>query len=658
MAQYLPWVTFTSGGEKQVIKLDDEPYASNLLSYGDNSTNVELLVVLWASLLADSPVDSSTKPVRLYRGFIRALTEDFLGTTKSYASLYDRLTTSCKLTESGVTIDYFIDEFKGTPVFREYLAFYKTHDPKIFQYLSSFLVFGKKAYYEDPSFDVTAFRGWSEVEERLAGLTFDTTDHILEDLREILAWVLRDFNDDVVLPKHGSGAVAEPGARTVAEKNNLLICDDIIAQLFNRPDQVIGLDPHEFRGQSEMAKHRVSRLKFVPKDIGKSRSICMESSTLQWAQQGVRLWVEQALAATLGDHIPLHDQERNRELARYGSRSGTVDTIDLSSASDSVHMDLIRSIMPSSLLPYLEATRSKMVLFGESELIEVKKFAPMGSALCFPIQSLVYAAFVLYSSLRWRFGMTADLRDKLGVKADGMQMLYNITYTPAARYRLEPFSIYGDDIICDTRITTTLIELLTRFGFTVNVSKSFTGDSAFRESCGGYYLNGVDVTPIRAKFGKVSRTLPMSTLAALIGLANRARAYGYFSLRKHLINICLYFPITGRVNREHLPVKNEILFTSDPNESLAILTDNPSNKHLKKRVYSPKLVRDDSSYHLQRDEVRSLTIGPDRTEYLSEEHDWYRHTVWWRSRLHSDDIVVTQQKIPTHVGPAWRWTSQ
>jgi hypothetical protein len=64
-----------------------------------------------------------------------------------------------------------------------------------------------------------------------------------------------------------------------------------------------------------------------------------------------------------------------------------------------------------------------------------------------------------------------------------------------------PVYVYGDDIIVRSDFADTAIQVLESVGLRVNTNKSFV-HSLFRESCGGEYYNGWDVTPVRL------RTLP------------------------------------------------------------------------------------------------------------------------------------------------------
>lgn len=658
MPTWTPKVTRGRGeGSRVVCEVDQTSLIDNP-TIGDNRHNVGMLAVLWCSLLDDTPVDSANKPDSLFRSFVKQLQQDPVGLITQYSRLYDELTSSLIRDDMGkATISHFIIEFKDTPIFREYHEFYKTHDALVLRFISTFLTFGKKFYYEDPNFNEAAFRGWLEVEEHLQQVVIE--GDFLKDLREIIAWALEGFDDNLFLPKHGPGAVAERGVRTVIDKNGSLVLDQELFQALGDLTVDVGPsfvppDPNSNLVQG------ASQLKFVPKSIGKARSICMEPATYQFAQQGVRLWVERALAdGPLGRHIPLGLQERNCDLARYGSRTGRVDTIDLSAASDSVHADLVMALFEDPLRDYLMVTRTDQVDTGYADYreYELRKFAPMGSALCFPIQSIVYAAIVVHASLAWQFGETAGSYLKL----DRRTMPYYYGKIQRSRtFRQEPFSIYGDDIICDYRITPIVIETLTLLGFTVNEGKSFTGNSSFRESCGGFFFDGEDVTPIKAKLGKVSDTISISVLASVIELANRAYDYGYLNLRQHLIRIALYHPITGVKHGLHdKSSKNAILFSDDRDASLALFTEDPHNRHLQCRSFDINdTSRGDTAQRYMRKEYKSLGAKPWRSVTMSSGEDWYRHLLWWRAQLETQTDSFVSKKIPVTTGPRWRWTSR
>jgi hypothetical protein len=448
----------------------------------------------------------------------------------------------------------------------------------------------------------------------------------------------------------------------------------------------------------------------------------MEPIPYMWAQQAVLLRLVQMINASVLDrHVVLHDQTVNQYAARYGSLTGQCDTIDLSSASDSVAWDLVKKVFPAKVLKHLYATRTHTVAIGEGLTIDVKKFAPMGSAVCFPIQSILFSSMVIYISVCKTYGL--DWRDPtaLAGRDVGRLIKYAVPKRPdASKGDYAPFAVYGDDIITDHRLTEEVIHALAELGFQVNVEKSFVGDSSFRESCGGEYFDGHDVSPYRLKLRKVTQRLNVDTLAGLIDQINLARVFGYTHLRRCLIHVALYYPIEGvRITKG----TNPILFSNNEDDSMSIFHDEPRNGHLVKREYDSALVdetrlqkqvaknsavvrrsklyksvawvalrehnplmailacikskerlttrlRAESHLLYQRDEVRSICVGATEKVRLRVRDDSYRYHLYWRA--HAERAAIPDntpyqcvfeegQAIPRadtlETGVAWRWTA-
>jgi hypothetical protein len=233
------------------------------------------------------------------------------------------------------------------------------------------------------------------------------------------------------------------------------------------------------------------------------------------------------------------------------------------------------------------------------------------------------------------------------------------------RSKYFPFLAYGDDLVVDHTTTSNVVEALTQLGFQVNVSKSFLGDSAYRESCGKHYYRGTDVTPFRFKTRAVSPRIDVTTLASIIDTANRAGQFAYDNCRKHLIQFILYYPIMGVKENRH-GSRNPVLFSNDPDDSMAIISSNPHNYHLKKREFGPDAVG--TSLQFQRDEVESITMGPQSKVHPSKRFDGYYYTLWWRSRYY-DEIDGSRSRVSSSedsssvitadafgTAPRWRWT--
>ena len=78
---------------------------------------------------------------------------------------------------------------------------------------------------------------------------------------------------------------------------------------------------------------------------------------------------------------------------------------------------------------------------------------------------------------------------------------------------IEDVSVYGDDIICPVEAVPLLKEVFDHVGLTFNAKKShWVGP--FRESCGGHYYDGREVTPFYVK-------KPIRTIVDLINLHNK-----------------------------------------------------------------------------------------------------------------------------------------
>jgi len=212
---------------------------------------------------------------------------------------------------------------------------------------------------------------------------------------------------------------------------------------------------------------QTSKLIVVPKDRSKPRLIASEPVVNQYLQQGLAsLFLERMQSTVLRYNVDLSDQSLSRDLARLGSIDGKCSTIDLSNASDRLSCWTVERVFRRApqFLTLLNDTRTPLIRVGE-DVLPLKKFASQGSATNFPIQTFVYLMAAI-TAVRVSNG-------------DGK-------YTRC----------YGDDIIVDTEASESLVHILSLLGLKVNNSKSFT-QGHFRESCGGDYYRGYDVTPVK-----------------------------------------------------------------------------------------------------------------------------------------------------------------
>lgn len=204
----------------------------------------------------------------------------------------------------------------------------------------------------------------------------------------------------------------------------------------------------------------------VPKDYETSRMIAPETAYLNVEGSRVRsLFVDLLQHTGFIAMMPPEDQSLNRERAREGSiypQENPYCTKDLSHASDSISRAFFFELLPVELHCVVrEALSDYMVV--ETDIIPTKMLATSGSVLTPMLQSVFFLTVLITAC-----DLANEPRD---------------------------VSCYNDDLICRQSVEKTVDDLLTAVGATVNEKKSFEY-GPFRESCGGEYLNGVDVTGV------------------------------------------------------------------------------------------------------------------------------------------------------------------
>lgn len=207
----------------------------------------------------------------------------------------------------------------------------------------------------------------------------------------------------------------------------------------------------------QLSVHR-SRLDFVPKDASTDRIITIEPDMNKFVQNGY------------GDHlrncskragIDLSDQSRNQELARIGSITNGVATVDLTNASGLLSLGLIEHTWPPEWFDILMSIRSGYTSY-DTFTFHMAAYAGMGNGTTFPVESITF------------FCIAEAVVDHLGL--------------------VGPVSVYGDDIIIPSAAYSLLKHVLHCLGLSVNEKKSFV-DGPFRESCGCDWYLGFSVRP-------------------------------------------------------------------------------------------------------------------------------------------------------------------
>lgn len=221
----------------------------------------------------------------------------------------------------------------------------------------------------------------------------------------------------------------------------------------------------------------------VPKKTDIDRCACKEPDVNMFFQKAVGKHIRSRLRKF---GINLNDQSINRRLAKLGSETNNLATLDLSSASDTVTIELVRTLLPSDWFEYLDSIRSPSVEV-DGQVVRTEMFSSMGNGFTFELESLLF--YVLMRTVAYFEGSKGII------------------------------SVYGDDIVIPSGMADMAIFVLTEFGFSVNEDKSFT-TGPFRESCGGHYHYGVDVTPFYLK-------REPTHLTDLIRVANQLRQWTF-----------------------------------------------------------------------------------------------------------------------------------
>ncbi|DAD50840.1 RNA-directed RNA polymerase [ssRNA phage SRR5466727_9] len=231
-----------------------------------------------------------------------------------------------------------------------------------------------------------------------------------------------------------------------------------------------------------------SRLVSVAKNSTSRRTITVEPVLLQYVQQSLNTVLRDNIrkCRIMRNSLDLTDQSHNQKLAMDGSRTGLWATIDLSSASDLLSLELVKLIFRNkpTFLDWLVSSRSTSYTDGKNSRI-LRKYAGMGNATTFPVQSVTFAVIAM-----------AAILDAVGRKPTGGKRGSVVRASRLVR-------VYGDDIIVPAQYSQQVVNWLEHFGLRVNKRKSFTDykswwehQPCFRESCGVDAYGGVDVTPL------------------------------------------------------------------------------------------------------------------------------------------------------------------
>jgi hypothetical protein len=380
----------------------------------------------------------------------------------------------------------------------------------------------------DTDSDLRLVREWMtySVDSPIRRLTAPRMVKIARAARAALHELFRHFDPLDIVPSHGPGAVST--GEKPWEKFNWRSIPSRLTDIYPLDAYFCAClghvcDDHRKWSSIDDVSEVPARVCLVPKDSRGPRLISCEPPALQWIQQGQR----KALYKLVENHpltkwnVFFTNQVPNQCGALLGSQASSecyggegYATLDLKEASDRVSLELVRLLFPSGLLGALESSRSLFTKLPCGRIIPLRKFAPMGSALCFPIMALTI----------W-------------------SLLYGSQSDASAR---ESILVYGDDVIVPLRVAEDAISVLEAFGLKVNRDKSCT-KGPFRESCGMDAYQGVCVTPVRLRT-VWTKTPSADSFESFVCYANEFYRRGYFCTYEYIVGALtsLYWPIAGK----------------------------------------------------------------------------------------------------------------
>lgn len=257
-----------------------------------------------------------------------------------------------------------------------------------------------------------------------------------------------------------------------------------------------------------------ARLVTVPKSCSALRTITVEPCLNQFVQQGFNSFLREEISRSpvLSVSLTLDSQVPNQELALEGSRTGEWCTVDLSSASDLLSLLTVKSVFALSprFLTGLLSCRTPSVILDDGP-VTLKKYAGMGNATTFPVQSVCFALIAMASMLHPR----KKLDKKLLVAAS------------------RNVHVFGDDIIIRTECFPAFADWINSFGLKINQGKTFTIGN-FRESCGVDAFRGTDVTPVYLRHDPGFSGKDPNALTSIVSTSNQLWLRGYYRSSDYL----------------------------------------------------------------------------------------------------------------------------
>jgi hypothetical protein len=329
--------------------------------------------------------------------------------------------------------------------------------------------------------------------------------------------IMRTIRLDTLLPRHGPGATAErvSGNQKFVWRRwhhrlepYLPLIDGGYPTSCGEPannTEELELVEMVFEGEEQPV-----RVTPVPKTLKGPRIIAIEPCCMQYAQQGIRRELYSRIESyglTRG-HINFRDQSVNQVLALSSSKDGRLATIDLKDASDRVPVDLALEMFQGNpdLRDFIGACRSTRAEMPDGSIIgPLRKFASMGSALCFPVEAMYFYTICVMALLD----------------------VHNLPVSPRNIYNVSrDVYVYGDDIVVPSDVATAVLDRLREYNCMPNSRKTFYRGN-FRESCGVDAYLGFPVTPVYVGTAFPKNRRQVREILSWVATANHFYKKGY-----------------------------------------------------------------------------------------------------------------------------------
>lgn len=343
-------------------------------------------------------------------------------------------------------------------------------------------------------------------------------------------WKPTSFEEiDLCSPRNGPGGVSE---KLTSNQKYSQILADLNDLEISREMGYTFIEMNALDKAPKLTQH-TSRLISVPKNSTSRRTITIEPCSRMFIQQHlnavIRLKIERS--PKLIRTLTLNDQSTSKKRALESSAKQNLATVDLSSASDRLSLWLVQCVFAHDnvLLSRLEGSRTPQVEWS-GKTFTLKKYAGMGNATTFPVQSIVFTVLSVIAILR-----SANTRP---TRRNIVRAVQSVT-------------VYGDDIILPSTAYSDLVEIMTTLGLRVNTKKSFV-KGLFRESCGTDAYNGSEITPIYVRNDLDCEMNPSRVISA-ISTSNLLWDRGYYSasnlIKREVENHLGRLPLVRRGSR-------------------------------------------------------------------------------------------------------------